>query len=69
MKKYTFTTLSNLKAGDTFYKENDSSEILYEVSEVKCSYGGYLFVKKGDLRLPDMLRKNQGVIFLNHKIK
>jgi len=66
MKKYTLTTLDRLKSGDTFLKENDKNEIVYEVSPVKCSYGGMLFVKKGDLRLPDMLPKRQSVIFLKH---
>ena len=67
MKRYTLTTLYNLKAGDTFLKENDDSEIVYEVSEVKSAYKGMLFVKKGELRLPDMLHRNQAVIFLKHK--
>jgi len=66
MTRYTLTTLDKLKAGDTFVKENDEKEIVYEVSPVKCAYGGMLFVKKGELRLPDMLRKGQSVIFLKH---
>lgn len=64
MRRYTLTTLDQLKAGDTFLKENDKNEIVYEVSLVKCAFGGMLFVKKGDLRLPDMLPKKQSVIFL-----
>lgn len=66
MKKYTLTVLKNLKAGDTFYKDNDKNEIIYQVSDVNCTYGGMMYVKKGDLRLPDMLPKKQSVIFLKH---
>lgn len=66
MQKYTLTTLDKLKSGDLFVKENDKHEIVYQVSPVACAYGGFLFVKKGDLMLPDMLKKNQAVIFLKH---
>jgi len=61
------TTLINLKAGDTFFKDGDKHEIVYEVSEVKCAFAGMMYVKKGELRLPDMLQKRQSVIFLKHK--
>lgn len=67
MRRYTLTTLSKLKHGDIFLKEDDKLDIVYEVSPQPCAYGGFLFVKKGDLRMPDMLRKNQAVIFLKHK--
>lgn len=67
MKRYTLTTLCKLKPGDSFYKDNDNSEIVYIVSHVPCSYGGMRFVIKGELRMADMLPKRQGVIFLKHK--
>jgi len=69
MKRYTMTVLSNLKPGDTFLKDGDKNEIIYEVSEVACAFGGMLFVKKGELMFPDMLPKKQSVIFLKHKEK
>lgn len=67
MKKYTLTVLSNLKPGDTFYKDGDKLEIVYEVLPV-VPYAGMMSVKKGELMLPDMLPKKQAVIFLKHKI-
>lgn len=66
MKKYTLTVLKELKPGDTFYKDGDQLEIVYEVLPI-VSYAGMMSVKKGELRLPDMLPKRQAVIFLKHK--
>ena len=66
MNKYTLTTLKDLKPGDLFLKENDPHEIIYEVLEAKCTYKGLLYVKKGDLKMWDMLGQNQSVIFLKH---
>ena len=67
MKRYTLATLSRLKPGDTFYKDGDQTEVMYTVLPNKCAYGGMRYVRKGELRMTDMLKKRQGVIFLKHK--
>ena len=68
MKKYTMTTLNDLRPGDSFYKDGDMNEIVYVVSDVKCTYHGMRYVRKGELKLADMLPGRQNVIFLKHKI-
>ena len=60
------TTVDKLVVGDTFLKENDHNEIVYTVLELKCSVKGKVYVKKGNLKMTDMVGSNESIIFLSH---
>jgi hypothetical protein len=66
MKKYTMTSVDKLNPGDTFLKEGDLNEIVYTVLDLKCHTKGKVYVKKGDLKMTDMVDVNESIIFLSH---
>lgn len=66
MKKYTMTNVDKLSVGDTFIKDGDTNEIVYTVLPLKCSVKGYVYVRKGKLKITDMVSIKESIIFLSH---
>jgi hypothetical protein len=64
MKPYTLTTAGQLKPGDQYMIEG--SEIIYTVLSLRCNLPAVIYVRKGDLKLTDMVRKSKTVIFIKH---
>lgn len=66
MKKYTLTTVDRLNIGDTFLKENDVNEVVYTKLGLKNPAPKKFYVRKGELKWPDIMKDNEPIIFLNH---
>lgn len=66
MKPLTLTTIDKLKPGDQFYKEKDASKTTFTVLSLQRTSDGKYYVKKGDLKWPDMVDRKESIIFLKH---
>lgn len=65
MRKYTITSIDKLKPGDQFVKEGDVNEIVFTVLDMPHKEASY-YVRKGELRMTDIVNKKESIIFLRH---
>lgn len=65
MQRHTQTQLFRLMVGDQF--ECFNSEIIFTVLETPRLIKGVRYVRKGPLKMTDMLPAQTEVIFLKHK--
>lgn len=65
MRHNTLTTVRDLKPGDRFSKED--GDIIYTVLDKKCTIKGQRYVRKGDLKMTDIIDLKKTVIFLYHE--
>lgn len=64
MRKYTITTIDKLQPGDQFVKQDDKNEVVFTVSVLKCFTKGKFYAIKGELKMTDIVDKNESIIFL-----
>ena len=60
------TNVDKLEVGDIFIKDGDTNEIPYKILPLKCSVKGKVYVKKGNLKMTDMVGINESIIFISH---
>lgn len=67
MRPFTLTTVSKLSPGDHYMIEG--SEAVYTVLETPTMVKRVLYVRKGELKMTDMVNKNKTVIYIGKQVK